>query len=102
MKKETLDKIKDELNKWINELKTRLSKVQKSSINLYIIDKEWLNNFEETFLSSEINNSDLKKKAKESDFISFNAMKLKLKEKFFDTYSSAPKIEIFVLNETCY
>ena len=102
MKKETLAKIKDELKNWKNIFKNELSKNQKSQINLYIIDKEWLNNFEESFLFFELSNSVLNKKTKEKDYISFNSMQLKLKEKLLDNYSSIPKIEIFVLNENCY
>ena len=76
MKKETLAKIKDELKNWKNIFKNELSKNQKSQINLYIIDKEWLNNFEETFLFFELSNSELNKKTKEKDYISFNSMQL--------------------------
>ena len=103
MKKGILAIIKDELEKWKIELKNKLASNNKNiSKNLYIIDKEWLNNFEESYLSSEHNNFDLKKKEKENKLLSFNDMKLKLKEKFFKNSSSTQNIEIFVLNETCY
>ena len=70
MKKEILALIKDELEKWKIELKNKLASNNKNiSKNLYIIDKEWLNNFEESYLSSEHNNFDLKKKEKENKLL---------------------------------
>ena len=74
MEKGILAIIKDELEKWKIELKNKLASNNKNiSENLYIIDKEWLNNFEESYLSSEHINFDLKKKEKENKLLSFNS-----------------------------
>ena len=102
--KEILTIINEELNKWKIELKNNLAiNYKKKPVNLYIIDKEWLTNFEESFLSPEHIKSDLKKKEKEKENkFSFKDMKLKLKEKFFENNVSTPKVEIFVINESCF
>ena len=103
MNKKSLQVIKEELDKWRIELRNKLlTDVNKSFKNFYLINKEWMNKFENDFLLSKLDDVSIKKKIKEKNYISFNDMVLKFREKFMDSKTNFSGIELFVLNESCY
>ena len=103
MNKKSLQVIKEELDKWRIELRNKLlTDVNKSFKNFYLINKEWMNKFENDFLLSKLDDVSIKKKIKEKNYISFNDMVLKFREKFMDSKTNFSGIELFVLNESSF
>lgn len=103
MNKKSLQVIKEELDKWRIELRNKLlTNVNKSFKNFYLINKEWMNKFENDFLLSKLDDVSIKKKIKEKNYISFNDMILKFREKFMDSKTNFSGIELFVLNESSF
>ena len=61
-----------------------------------------MNKFENDFLLSKLDDVSIKKKIKEKNYISFNDMILKFREKFMDSKTNFSGIELFVLNESSF